>query len=1345
MISLLVIFLLLFQNLPLESGNEYLVQNFTVEDGLPVNSVNGIVQDDEGYLWFSSLDGLVRYDGYNFRVYNSGNTSGLFTNRIGGMLKTASNEIWLIHPNGTITQKTGNRFKTYSEANGDFTGVTNRMLEAPNGDIRISTSEGIFLFNSETESFYSPDEPLLKSDTWALESHVGGGIFGLNKNGLVHWNGNDSSVLVKNEDFPIPPQSVLHIKHATVNDVWIMGGGGLFKYSLYNNEIDFIFRTEDTSSTVWNFNPQPDGTYIINTSEGFYSWEPVTNSVTKTGPEISTTTDRINLVFRGSENESIFLGDDEVLINGQTVFETEEIQSGFIDKEGSLWISTLREGVFQIRRSDFTNITSEQIPGFENIYPIIQSSGGAMWAGSFTTGIYMIEDTKITNWNTSNSNLTGNLCRFLFEDSDGTIYASMWGDGLWRFNDGAQDWQRVREIDALTGENITVETMHRDSGGNLYIGSNFPLIITDGNDFTILTDSEDSRFLKSRVIRENRNGVVFIGTNGNGFTILHKDGTSANYTTKNSPITSDFIRDIYVQSPDTLWLATENLGLNRVILDGDGNLASVVHITENDGLLKNSLHKIIETPGNQLWISSNGGIMRISKDGLNNYADGTISELTVLGFDEKNGMASREANGGVQTAGLLTANQKLWFPNQKGITIIDPLQLSANHFRQQPQPLIEEIVLPDTTLSTSNQSTIKIPRGERNVRIKFSAPNFSSPEHIQFRYKLEGLNPDWENGNQSREAVLTNIPPGSHKFQLITTQAGGIAEPAQASIFITIPPYFYETGWFILCMVLLGGFFIFIGIKYRTRLLEDREKKLQQRVDDQTKKLKKAAEQKSRFFSGITHELKTPLSLISGPLEDLLENPKNISSETAQSRLRMMNRNNHRLQNLVDQILDVTKLNSDALKLTFKPVNIVDYTKQIVGQFQSKLEQQNIQSHFESDSLTEKIYLDTNAWERIMINLLSNAIRFSPRGSSIYVRITDLENRVRISVKDEGIGIDEKDVDKVFDYLYQAEGAYSAEGTGIGLYLVKGLVDQMEGEIDLISQKDEGAEFITTLKKGFDHLRDSNRILHEPFIITPQKPMNTVDPALFVEKFDQEAGSSHLLIVEDNDDFREYLDSILSEKYQVSTAAEGTQALEILDDSTPDLIISDVMMPGMNGLEFVENLRKREELKHLPVLFLSAKDHELDVEKGLSGGADIYLTKPIKSTFLLSQIAAVLRREQVLKSNKIEEEKPGENPLVRQVRTIVFRQLANPSLNIDLLADTLFMSRRKLYSDWKKCDEVSLNDFIKQIRLEEAKILLKEKGFSVQEAASAVGYSDANYFSTSFKKEFEMNPSEVMK
>lgn len=1342
--AFLALFISLFlQALPSLQGEEYLVKNFTVEDGLPVNSVNRILQDDKGYLWFSTMDGLVRYDGYEFTVYNSANTEGLYSNRIAGMLITRDDELWLVHSDGALTRKKGSNFQTFREANGDFPGSARQIVETLNGTLWVATTEGTAQFRRETGSFLPREHSLLQAEISAITDAPDGSVIFVGENGLIQFRNNRSVQLLSEEEFPLSPVEIFEIEIFSDNNLWVTGIGGAFIYSLSEQEITYRFSPgEDTQ--VWNVSPLSGSHLVLSTSQGFYRVDITSKNTEKMQPEFTASVIRKDLVYRAFGNRSVLLTENKVIVDGHPLAEEiPSIQSAFVDREGSMWISTTYNGVYQIQESSITNITPDDIPGFENIYPVIQTADGSFWAGSFHNGVFRLSDNGVTNWNMQNSNLPANFFRFLYEDSDSALYAGISTEGLWRFSQKKNDWGKIEEVDTIAGGIVTFQAMHRDGQSRLLFGTTGRMLMREKgtySPFTAANNENGSALQNVRVIREMADGSLLLGTYGNGLTIL-KEGVAKPYTTQNSDLTSNFIRDIFVQSADTVWLANEDAGLTRLILDNSMNISGVSNITSDDGI-QNSLHRIIHTEDGRLWISSNGGIIHTSLHELNRYADGETRELNLFTFNEKDGMVNREANGGIHTAGVLTADQKIWFPNQKGVTVVDVLKAGANQSFPNPQPVIEEIIFANTTLLVDGLTDISIPKGWRNLRIKFSAPNFSDPDRMQFRYKLEGVNPDWENATQGREAVLTNIPPGNHEFQLMVYRTGS-PEVTEAFLTITIPYFFYETNWFYGLIGLGGLVLIFGGIKYRTRVLEQREQKLQERVDEQTIALKKAAEQKSRFFSGITHELKTPLSLIVSPLEDILEKEERIPDHSTRNRLHLMHRSGRQLKNLVDQILDVTKLNSDAIKLTLKPVNLPELTRQIIGQFQSKLEQEEIKLLFESDPIDEWIFLDTSAWERIVINLLSNAIRFSPRNSTIYVNVQNRGDQVALQVKDQGMGIDEKDAEKIFEYLYQAESANATGGTGIGLYLVKGLVEHMGGSIGLTSKIGEGAEFTVTLKKGNSHFRNSDTVVHEPWtgkISLVKKASQNTGLSLYKEK---KRTVETVLVVEDNYDYRNYLASVLSEHYNVITSSEGNEAFNILREKEANLVVSDVMMPGMNGLEFVGKLRKQEEYRHLPVIFLSAKNHEIDVETGLSTGADIYLTKPIQSKLLLSQVAAVLRREKILRSGQINEIKSSESELANQIREIVYRQLANPALNISMLGDALFMSRTKLYKEWNKISDISLNDFIKQIRLNEAKVLLTEQGFSVQETATAVGYSDANYFSTSFKKEFGMSPSEV--
>lgn len=1330
--------IMLFQQQPsfVDVSSEYLVRNYTVEDGLPVNAISDIVQDEDGYLYFATYNGLVRYDGYEFVTFNSSNSEGLESDRIVGMTIDRFNVIWLIDETRKVISYKEGTFKTYGTSDG-VTGNAEYIEISDDGDVWVLMSNGLLKFNPNQNSFEQQNELNHTEAIWRIAPLGNGKVLGVSENGLFEWDGQKTKYLLSRDEFPIRKSAINFIKKLSDGNIW-MASSGVFSFNVNTMEITTYEIPDKAFSQTWSI-IEADSEFIISTTNGFYSLNKGEKKARQLPVEVNPLLNRPKAIQKYNENRILF--GNQVIINDRVIFETEDVKTGFIDREGSIWVTSESKGLFQLRKSIVTNITASDNSVIKNIYSIIQDSEGGIWAGSFENGIIRIGDKEKTIYTVENSNLGSNIVRFMYEDEKGVIYAGLWGRGLWKFSNN--DWEQLSFPDYLT-----VEAMHHSSNDITYIGTKDGSYIKQSGSFFDFEDVIGKPFDGVRVIREASDETLFFGTNGNGLGILDSEKLFR-IVTKNEGLISDLIRDIYVQSSDTLWLATENRGLNRITLNDSNQIIESVHITGEDGLISSSLHRIIDDGTGNFWISSNQGVMQISKTSLNSYADGNIEYLGVVKYNQRDGMVNQEANGGVQTAGILAKDGNIWFPNQKGVTVFNPKGSEFSQFQSNTMPIIEYINLADTTIGIAGETNFMLAKGERNFSVKFTAPNFAFPERTVFKYRLRSLQEHWIVSNQAREAVFTNLPPGTYKFDIQADVAN--ASISTSTLLITIPAFFYETIYFKLLMVLCAISFGFIVYRYRVQSLKEREKDLQRRVKDQTQKLEQAAEEKSRFFTGITHELKTPLALILGPLDEFLEQRDLKSEKQLHHYLQMMHRNGYRLKNLVDQILDVSKLNADAIKLNIHPFDIEKLTRQIAGQFQSLLDQEGITLDINSDTISEPVYVDKEAWERIVINLLSNAIKFSSQGGHITVTLEDQLDSVQISVKDSGKGISAPDHEKVFEYLYQSEGEKAAEGTGVGLYLVKGLIERMGGSVQLRSEEQQGAEFILTLQKGAEHFMKEDHLSHKPMKVDEINGFTHRSPTSKLGNDDNKStadkASPKILIVEDNPDFRDYIMSVLEDEYHVVTAKNGKEGLSIIQKVQPDIVISDVMMPVMNGFEFISQLRELHEFKQIPVIFLSAKDQDVDVQQGLSTGADIYLTKPIRSSTLISQIEAVLRREKVLKEKTrfLQTGNQDEPELVIQLREIVYRQLGNQSLNVNLIADKLYMSRAKLYRSWKPVSDISVTEFIKKIRFEEAIVLIKDKEFSIQDAAQAVGYSDPNYFSTSFKKEFGYSPSDLLK
>lgn len=1335
MLNVFLGFLMLFLQLPDSSSSpgEFLVKTFTVDDGLPSNTIEDIYQDELGYLYFATLNGLARYDGYKFTIYNSANTPGISTNRLTGFTNRTGEGIWMLTEQYHLTWMNNGTFTTFEDV---LTVLTDR-----DGETWAGTPTGIARYDSVLNDFVKitdlPKE--VQVPTRQLIS-LERGLLIRNDSGIFLEEGGSFRGLLLHPEFPIGNQDWTIMEHLDDDRVLIHSSLGFFVLDLSLEEVSFVqeFKSENFLD-IWNAELQNDQ-IIISAKQGLFELDTVSWEIRRLS------VDSYNYSQEAGKGGRILhkVG-PKLTFNGTALYDNTDVKNAFLDREGSVWIATPRDGLHQLKSVPIININTVNGQPLENTYPIIQDNSGDIWVGSLINGVYRFNDRGVDHWNSENSALTSNLARYLFEDTDGTIYLALWQDGLWKFT--GNDWERERFLTSITNRDTRIfEAMHRDHNKVLIIGNRETSIFKKGDNLITFSDSLGVEFKGVRVIRETKQGTIYMGSIGDGLGILHPDG-NFHHLTSSDGLSSDFIRDILVQSKDTIWIATENMGLDRLVFSPESENPDVVSVRQRDGLMDNALHRIIEDRKERWWISSNRGVMWISKKDINAYADGKLEFLPVRKYDEKKGMLNREANGGVMSAGILTSDNKIWVPNQKGVTIFDPTKAGHINYFEAITPVIETIGSEDSLISLSGKETVRLPHGKRNFSVKFTAPNFESPESIRFRYQLTGISDSWQTANSLREASFTNVTSGDHEFRLQVLFPDG--QTSLASVQLTVPPFYYETAWF---KVLIALSIIGIGVaSFRIRIhsLRMREKELQRRVKEQTLQLEQAAEERSRFFTGITHELKTPLSLILGPLDEFIAQNSSKSKKQFQHYLHIMQRNGYRLKNLVDQILDVSKLNAEAIKLDIHPFDIEALTRQIAGQFQSLLQQKSITLDIQSDRFTEPIYVDKEAWERIIINLLSNAIKFSLEGGHIILKIENQLSRIRVSVKDFGKGIAVSDQEKVFEYLYQSEGEKAAEGTGVGLYLVKGLIERMGGSIELRSEEKRGSEFILTLKKGSEHFMKEDHLSHEPVKIDKIKPPShriyTTKPEGDNKKSSIGETPTKVLIVEDNPDFRDYLAYVLEGEYCIYVATNGDEGLAIIEEVQPDLVISDVMMPAMGGFEFVSQLREIEGFKQLPVIFLSAKDQDADIQQGLSNGADVYLTKPIRSSTLIAQINAVLRREEVLRrTNPFQKSsEPNEPELVSNLREIIYRQVGNPHLNVDLIAEKLYMSRATLYRSWKPVSDLSVSDFIKKIRLEEAAVLIKEKDFSIQDAAYAVGFTDPNYFSTSFKKHFGVPPSQI--
>lgn len=545
-----------------------MIRHYTVADGLPVNSVNGMVQDDFGFLYMTTYDGLVRFDGYKFTTFTTGDTPGMQTNRIGGLLHASDNAIWLFNEDGSIVRKKNASFTTFSAP--EIPGHANWLAQASDGRIWVSGSNGLAYFDSSAASFNQLTDSLLQSDVNVVGSGTNGDIFAISRsNGLIWRKDNETQLLLSIRDYPRLAGEVRSIRQFNDRHLWVVGSSMLKRYDLHSGALVQIPDADLEDTAFWNIDIDHLGRYILTANNGFYELiqQGASFELEKLPIKVNSGIIRDHIVLTGPDQESIFMGDDEVMIDGKVVLRVPSLKFGFLDKEGSLWVGSETQGLYQIRRSSIINITRDHIPGVHNVYSIIEDRDNHIWTCSLTDGITRISDNTYQNWNKEHPMLQSGDCRFLFEDTDGTIFAGLTTGRIWVYNQSG--WSEYYLVnDDPENQMYVPRVMHRTQERLLFGNGNSLMALQNGK-LALFNETYSRQLQAIQVIREDSRGTLFTGSSGNGVTRIVGEHITQ-YTAADGVLNSNNIRDIFLQSTDTLWVANENVGLNRLIIDSAG-------------------------------------------------------------------------------------------------------------------------------------------------------------------------------------------------------------------------------------------------------------------------------------------------------------------------------------------------------------------------------------------------------------------------------------------------------------------------------------------------------------------------------------------------------------------------------------------------------------------------------------------------------------------------------------------------------------------------------------------------------------------------------------------------------
>jgi signal transduction histidine kinase/ligand-binding sensor domain-containing protein len=735
---------------------EYHLKTWTVENGLPQNVIRGIAQTPDGYLWIATLDGLARFDGVRFTIFNKSNTAGVGSNRFSAMVQDRNGDLWLSTESGGLTRYHGGTFRSFGPEDGIPAGSVRGILRASAGGIWVLSEDSILKFNPQTSEFMdvTPANAKVRYQPLYWDS---AGLWGQDSTGLhLFIDGNFIS-------YPLP--------------AWLSG------------------------KPLWGVGIDQSGAVWIEDSEGRHG-------------VIAPNTQTVKLV-EASSPQTISYVDSRGRRWSQRVTKRLsrllEVQSSghvatialtrfFEDKEGNIWVGTEGDGLYQLQEETITVLSKAQGLIDQDVYPIYQDKAGTIWIGAWQLGLSSYRKGKFTNYSVAQG-LPAPLVSALGGDRDGNLWVGTHG-GFTVFRDG-----KFHTPDVFLPKHSVVHAILQDPGGTLWFGTTNGLVAYRNGPSRTITEQDGLASNDVKIIIQGASGDLWIGGAG-GLTRLH--GSQFTQWTERDGLPSGNIRSLYEDSAGVLWIGTYDGGLGRL---KDGKFT---RYTEHNGLFNNGVFQILEDGRENLWMSSNRGIYRVSKHDLNAFANGEQTSITSVAYGETDGMLNEECNGGMAPAGIKANDGKLWFPTQNGVAVIDPTTVWIN---QQPPPVIIETAFVER-IPANIQNGLRIPPNKENLEIEYTALSFVRSEQIHFRYKLDGLDSNWIDAGSRRTAYYSHLPPGTYTFHVIADNSDGVWNTNGQSLTITVQAPFYRTWWFITIVALFIALLIALAVTYRISQLK---------------------------------------------------------------------------------------------------------------------------------------------------------------------------------------------------------------------------------------------------------------------------------------------------------------------------------------------------------------------------------------------------------------------------------------------------------------------------------------------------------------------------------------------
>ena len=1333
-------------------------ETFTVNDGLPRAGIARAVQTRDGYLWLATFDGLVRFDGAHFEVFDSAQVPALGSNRIFDLLETRDGALWIRTEQGHVARFAGGAFTACGAIRAgravctlpgpgatDFT----RFATDASGTLWIGGPSG--LFRAAGDELKAVPGLSIDSEVQAILRDRSGVLWVGTVRGL--FKGQPGRF----ERIALPPEPFAHVPSTLAEDaegeVWIGTSHGVGRVRNGRFTVEFPGRGSvggDGRGGVWivlsdrvlRYRAGRLATVVAGPSGPHLLW-PDSSLLDGPGGEVW-----------GATQLGLYRNGAPLPVPGISG----HISSILLDREGTLWVTTSRSGELHALHSARV-VTFDE--GLKNpiVYPLYEDRDGTIWAGGSGFLASLAPGARLFRSLEAPKGLQQEVNAFL-RDRSGTFWVGT-GLGLYVLQgDG------FTPVPLGTLQVTTIRALREDSRGVLWVGTDESLFrrSPDGK-WQELTQKDGLRHPRIRAIHETPDGALWLGSNGGGVIRYARGRFTA--ITRAQGLASDLVRTIAPAPDGRLWIGTENGGLSRLDPGSVGRPEgpSIANVDVRQGLYTNGIHQIVDDGLGSFWMSSNQGIFRAAIDDLNAVADGSKERLDTAALTERDGMADREANG---SSGLRDRSGRIWFPTVQGVVRVDPREVLR--WRRPPPVHVARLRAADADVPLSG-GAVRLSPAQRSFAVEFSAPSFRAPERQRFRVRLTPYDRDWMDTGARREVFYTKVPPGQYLFQVLASGPDGEWSEDPAALRVEVVPRFFETGWFRV-LASLASFAALTAlvagvVRLREARLRSREGRLEQLVEERTatialqaEKLRELDQMKSQFFANVSHELRTPLTLTIGPLEDALEGRFGPVGEELAGQLGVASRNARRLLGLVDQLLDIARLDAGRLRLRMRPVDLGGFVRQRVEALLPLAERRSIELSLEAPPKRVEVWLDRIQMEKVLDNLLGNALKFTPRGGRVQVVISPGEDRVEVRVRDNGPGIPAGQLDRVFERFYQVEGTSRRRwpGAGIGLSLAKELVELHRGSIAVESVEGEGACFIVSLLRGRDHVlpeMEEGGPEDEQRSSSSERPVLALDDTLDLPPpRDPAAGEDRttVLVVDDNAEMRAYVRRHLEPDYRVVEAADGTEGLEEARRLTPDLVVSDVMMPGLDGNALFRSLREDPELSLVPVVLLTAKASAESRIQGLRDGVDDYLVKPFdprelkaRVDNLISSRRRLLERLENLPPRPLRATEvqvtPADEAFLARVQSVIEERIGDTDLSVEALAEALGCDRSYLLRKLRALTGETPSGLIRSLRLQRAEQLLRAGAGAVSEIAYAVGFKSVAHFSNAFQERYGERPS----